>query len=287
MDKATTHEVLSYYNGNSPSHIVVNKADDLRVLRDYARRMGNIFPSIVKPVDTGSSVGVGQNSVVYNLAELESVVNRIITEYDQAVIIEDFLAGKEYGIGILGNLVLPIIEFDLEKVPGNPKVRDPFVKEINHKSYAKPLEFGDGATRQSYLFMAAQAAIVHTALGCNDYSRSDFRQSKKDGKNYFIEVNPLPGLDPKLSDFVSICEFAGIDYDSAVNAILWEAVKRYQGYPEYAERFHESRVGYIREFISPAIESLEMHAEIVPRGNRLVPEIASVPYQLVKAKIHK
>lgn len=286
MDKATTNEMLSYYGVNTPPHIVVSNKDDLKGLRKYALRVENIFPSIVKPLGAGTSIGVGQSSVVHNISDMEEAVQSIIDKYKQAVIIEDFLEGKEYGVGVLGNLVLPIIEFDLNKVPGTPQVRDPIVKEIEHGSYAKPLEYGRGEDRDNYLFMGAETAIAHTVLGCNDYSRSDFRKSEEAGKNYFIEINSLPGLDPRLSDYCSICEFAGIDYDTMINSILWEAIKRYRAEPEYAGQFEDKKVNYINDFISPVMDSLEMYSEIVPRGKALLPEISSISFQLVKAKSH-
>jgi D-alanine-D-alanine ligase len=278
LDKASSIEVLKNYGINVLSHVVF-KSDDYGALKDYAERLERTFPLVVKPVGSGTSIGMDQNSVVQNIDELERAVKKIVSEYKQPAIVQEFLAGDEYAVGILGNFILPIMKMDLRKAPGAPKVRDPEVKELDTDLYSCHAKFDE-----RYAAMAMQAAIVHTALGCNDYSRTDFRENLKDKKSYFLEVNSLPGLDPELSDFTHVCELAGIGYDTMINAILYQAVERYQGSGGYDERFARNRVAYLHEFISPVMDSLELYPRIGPSDDNLPPHIAKASFKMVKAK---
>ena len=192
----------------------------------------------------GTSNGMNQQSVVDNLADLKEAVQKVIVQYGQEALVQQFINGKEFTVGILGDLVLPILEFDLNRMPNQPRVRDESVKEID-SGYSHVARFSDTYTR-----LAAYAAIAHTALSCRDYNRMDFRQAS-DGKVYFLEANPLPGLSPHSSDFPKSAALAGIGYNVMINAVLWQAILRYQSEPEYKQRFSSKRVGYLEDFVNP------------------------------------
>ncbi len=269
LDKALTLEILRNYGINVAPYFVFNDSDSIS---RYTKHLEQAFPLIVKPVSEGTSIGMDQDSVVEDMEQLKASVDRMINEYRQPAMAQQFLEKEEHTVGILGNRILPILKIDLEKMPDKPRIRDPEIKEID-TSYSGPLRFGE-----SYVFLAAQSAIAHTALGCYDYNRLDFRRGK-DGKIYLLEANPLPGLDPVGSDFPKMCDLAGIDYDSMINMILEAAVKRYQGEPEFAGRFPVSRTGHITEFIKPAIDRLETYPTFVSSNNG-----DNISYRLLKVK---
>lgn len=180
------------------------------------------YPLFVKPATEGCSVGVEQSSVVSSEAELRRALHTIINGYGSALV-EDFLQGPEYEIGLVGTVVLPPIGWYLEKIPGNPRVRDPSVKDIEN-DYCVTVD-SDGLHYE----LARQAIQSHTGIGARDYSRSDFRMQRRDSSvPIFLEINLMPGLDPEKSDLPREASLAGIEYQDLVNSIVYVAMKRYQ-----------------------------------------------------------
>lgn len=283
MNKATALEIVKNYGIHVAPSIVFG-TDDLTKLsiRKYAERLEGIFPLIVKPLAEGTSMGMTQNSVVENLEELRTEVKRMIDGYKQPAIVQRFLDGKEYTVGILGNNVLPILQIDLKKIPKQPKVRDHDVKEIDG-DYSVPAKFNE-----AYIYLAAQAAIAHTALSCRDYNRMDFREHS-DGKIYFLEANPLPGLDPSYSDFPKIARLAGISHDNLINMILHESISRYQPIAEFQEKLSAEKVAKIKEYITPIQQSLETYPYVrLEAGVDAQPQDnLNATYQLVRVKKEK
>lgn len=273
MNKADTIEILKNYGIDTAPSIVFDERDKFDMIR-YAKKLEKVFPLVVKPVGEGTSVGMGQYSVVENLEQLKKAVTTVITEYEQPAFVEKYLEGKEYTVGIIGDIILPILSLDLTKIPGNPKVRDPEVKEVDI-DYSRVARFSE-----KYVFLAAQAATAHTALSCNDYNRMDFREDD-DGKIYFLESNPLPGLNPTSSDLPKMAGLAGIGYDVMVNLILYEAIKRYQSDNEFGERFDEKRLEYIRDFINPTMSSLDIYPLNIPTPEEVRSDVS---YKLMKVK---
>jgi len=174
-------------------------------------------------------------------------------------------------VGILGDIVLPVLRLDLSKLPDQPKVRDAEVKEIDI-DHSTAYRFGE-----KYVFLAAQAAIAQTALSWRDYNRMDFREDS-DGKIYFLEANPLPGLNPTTSDFPKMARLAGLSHEVTVNTVLLEAIKRYRNNNYFSERFSDARIDYLREFVSP-VEHLGFFTATIPsKGTE------SGAYRLAKVK---
>jgi D-alanine-D-alanine ligase len=272
LDKATTIEILKSYGINVASHYVFQNLDDAREIQRYAKNLERIFPLFVKPVAEGTSVGMSQDSVVETMEHLRAKIEQVITEYKQPALVQPFLSGREHTVGILGDIVLPILSIDLNKIPEQPKVRDEHVKEID-TAYSAPKRFNE-----KYVLLAAQAAITQNALGFRDYNRMDFREDEK-GKIYFLEVNPLPGLNPSSSDFPKIAGMAGISYDVLVNAVLMEAIKRYQSNSsQFRERFPDERVSHIRAFIEPSLAKLDFYPMHVAA------DMPGLTYKLAKVK---
>lgn len=274
LNKATTIEILQNYGILIAPYFVFEDAD-IPDIKRYITKLEKIFPLIVKPIGEGTSVGMSQESVVDNMNQLKTSIERIIHEYNQPAMVQQFLDGEEYTVGILGDLILPILKINLEKMPNNPKIRDTEVKEIDI-NYSKPARFDE-----SYVWLAAQAAVAHTALSCRDYNRMDFRKHKN-GNIYFLEANPLPGLNPASSDFPKIGKLAGLPYDIMINAVLYEAIKRYQNDKEFACRFQQEMVEHIRGFIQDTMNSLESYHITVSSENTR--NITPTPYRLIKVK---
>jgi D-alanine-D-alanine ligase len=186
------------------------------------------FPLIVKPVAEGSSKGVLKKSVCQSEAELREVVRELVGKYRQPALVEEYIRGREFTVGLLGERrpkVLPPMEIVfLDQEEKNP------VYSFEHKldwtdriRYDVPAKLDPQWMER--LKTAARAAFI--ALGCRDVARIDFRMDEK-GRPCFIECNPLPGLTPDWSDLVLIAKGAGMDYRTLIGEILSGAIRRYR-----------------------------------------------------------
>ena len=186
------------------------------------------FPVIVKPVAEGSSKGVGTTSVVRNEAELRAMAKDIIARYRQAALIEAFVGGREFTVGVLGEKrprVLPPMEVIFcDKTETHP------VYSFAHKlagtsevRYEAPAQLDPVLARN--IERAARKSF--NALGCRDVSRIDVRLDAA-GTVHFIECNPLPGLTPNWSDLCLIAQGAGMSYRALIGAILAPALRRFR-----------------------------------------------------------
>lgn len=185
------------------------------------------FPLIVKPNQEGSSKGVSASaSVVDNEDQLRQVVRDLIDRYRQPALIEDYIAGREFTVGLLGDKrprVLPPMEI-IFKDQGNARpVYDYQIKQEweKHVYYECPAKLS--GTELKAIERVARETFA--ALDCRDVARVDLRMNAR-GELYVIEVNPLPGLTPDYSDLCLIANAAKIDYRSLIGEILAGGLKR-------------------------------------------------------------
>jgi D-alanine-D-alanine ligase len=196
------------------------------------------FPLIVKPNREGSAKGITKTSVVYNESRLYEEIGRIMEEYKQEALVEEFIDGKELTVGVLGNsefLDLPILEIDFSTCRNSGE----YFYSWRMKEYQGSQELGLTPTfycparldRNLTAKVKETAYKAHLSLGCNDISRVDIRLSR-DNIPYVLEVNPLPGLDPKESNFPVMTNSAGMKYEELIGTILKLTIARY-GIGEY------------------------------------------------------
>lgn len=229
LDKARAKEILSYYGIATAKFFVVtslNEVNDLRLS----------FPLIIKPNLEGSSKGIFSSSFVTNKEELKREVERILTEYNEPALVEEFLPGREFTVALLGNgnnvEVLPIIELDYNSFPDN------FIPIYSYEAKwildtsENPLNvFSCPAKIDSLLEQKIKTLVARTfnVLRCRDWSRIDVRLNK-DGDPCIIEINPLPGILPNPNDnscFPKAARTAGYNYTTMINKVLHSAAKRY------------------------------------------------------------
>jgi D-alanine-D-alanine ligase len=194
------------------------------------------WPLMVKPVAEGSSKGVLRKSVAANEAELREVVKELVDRYRQPALIEEYVGGREFTVGLLGErrpVVLPPMEIVFtDKSDKTPIYKFEDKLEANDRiRYEVPARL-DPATLER-LRTAARGAFM--ALGCRDVARLDFRMDDG-GKIYFLECNPLPGLTPGWSDLVLIAQGDGMDYQTLIGEILSGAIRRYKERPAGSRR---------------------------------------------------
>jgi D-alanine-D-alanine ligase len=254
LDKATAKRLVAYDGVTTPRFQVMRSAGD-------PLRPDLAFPLMVKPDREGTSIGITQASKVYDGHALRTQVERILDTYHQPALVEEFIDGTEYTIGLVGSYVLPILAVDLTKIPGQPLVRDVHVKEID-TAFSGSLSFDAAPDR--YRAFAAAAVRAHVALEALDYNRMDFRA--RDGALHFLEANPIPGIDPATSDLPAMARRAGVSHGGLIAMILYEAVRRYATRPAHARRFAEAHE-HLGEIVAAQIGALHICDDLIWRGN--------------------
>lgn len=218
LDKSLAKRVVSLAGVPTPSWAVMRGHE--RLAKDLR------FPLVVKPVAEGSSKGVVGKSVVNDEAELRELIAANVERYGQPALVESYLPGREFTIGLLGERrprALPALEI----VFTDPQVAHP-VYSYGHKTetetgvrFEVPARVPPALAKE----LARVARRAFTALGCRDVARVDLRLDAR-GRVNFVECNPLPGLSPGFSDLCVVAEAAGLRYRDLIAAILEPALRR-------------------------------------------------------------
>lgn len=221
LDKALTKRLLSTYKIKTPAYFTVSP-EEIKLKR------GLRYPVIVKPNAEGSSKGISDISIAQNKKELKALIKKNIDLYNEEMLVEEYIEGSEFTVGVLGNgddtNVFEPMEIKYNKpTQGSFHVYSYTVKQ-HYKEYIK-YKCPSDAPAQVTDEMKKIADTVFKELKCRDFTRMDFRVTE-DGTVYFIEVNPLPGLAPGYSDYPMLAEFCGTDYEPLVVSILRAALKR-------------------------------------------------------------
>lgn len=229
LDKSRTKEILTYHKIPNPKFILADSFDSMK-------NNGLTFPLIVKPISEGSSKGIFSSSFVQNENELENEINRVLNEYDQSALVEEFLPGREFTVGVLGNgteaIALPIVEINYKEFP------EDFVPIYSYEAKwildtkENPLDvFTCPAKVSEELENQIKETVLNAykTLRCKDWSRIDVRLDKNNIPN-IIEVNPIPGILPDPNDnscFPKAARTYGLNYEELVNQVLYVAAKRH------------------------------------------------------------
>ena len=200
------------------------------------------FPLIVKPNQEGSSKGVSASaSVVDDEEALRAVERALLDRYRQPALIEVYIPGREFTVGVLGDRrprVLPPMEILFKDKSNERPVYDFQIKQEweKHVSYQCPAAL----TPAELKAIERVCRETFAALDCRDVARVDLRLTPK-GEFYVIEVNPLPGLTPGYSDLCLIATAAGIEYRTLIGDILEGGLKRLRDKRREAREAAEAR----------------------------------------------
>ena len=202
------------------------------------------YPLFVKPSREGTGMGVGLEAVVKDEQELRQRVDWVIETYRQPALVENYLPGREFTVGILGCQDVavfterpqlynangfhrfPILEIESQQsiTPGvygySAKSKD--LTEAGAPGYLCPAEL-DPQQEEKLHRLALRA---HLAIGAKDVSRVDFRLDAK-GTPYLLEINTLPGLNPAVSDLCIMARAEGLPYNQLILEILDMAASRF------------------------------------------------------------
>ncbi|GIW80731.1 MAG: D-alanine--D-alanine ligase [Gemmatales bacterium] len=181
------------------------------------------FPAIAKPAWEGSSKGIRRRCLARTADELSDIVQSLLAHYQQPVLIEEFIDGEELSVGLVGNDPPEIIGV-LHVVPRQNQqpfiysleVKRDFRRQVGYRLARLPADV--------YERVCLSAQRAYQVLGCRDVARIDFRLH--DNIPYFLEANPIPGLNAEVSDLVILAGLAGWSYDELIEAIVTSAMKR-------------------------------------------------------------
>jgi len=221
LDKDCAKRLVQASGVAVPQGYVVCVEDELA---DLPARHEVGYPAIVKPAWEGSSKGIRSKCLVRQATDLVEAIRSIRVDHRQPILVEEFVQGDELTVGMVGND--PPRQIGIMRVlPNQPtehfvyslEVKRDFRQQVRYECPASLPE----ATLET---IARAARCAWKALGCRDVSRLDFRL--RDGIPYFLEVNPLPGLNPESSDLVILARLAGWTYEQLIEAILQAALER-------------------------------------------------------------
>jgi len=216
LHKGMTKHVIHDLGIPTPEFTVVETTSDIDAVRIP-------FPLFAKPVAEGTGKGISASSRIMTRKDLDSVCRSLLAAFDQPVLLETFMPGREFTVGITGTgeeaLAVGAIEVLLKKdaEPGS-------YSYTNKKKFEEFVEY-----RLVKDEMAQKAIEVSLAawrgLGCRDGGRIDLRADAQ-GVPRFLEVNPLAGLNPEISDLPILCKLAGMSYQELLGRIMDSALKR-------------------------------------------------------------
>lgn len=228
LDKAKTKEIL-IANGipTLPFQVVNGSVKKLK--------RGLKFPLIVKPLSEGSSAGITNKSVVNNEHELWKQVESLKTTFNENVLLEPYLEGREFSIAMLGNppRILPYIESDHSMLPkkylpfDSLEVKWFYELETGGKHLICPAKHVSPRLKRKIDNICLR---LWDAIGVRDWCRIDIRCDKNENP-YVLEVNSPPGCTPPEHDYASyfplIARSCGMDYPQLLQAIIGAALARY------------------------------------------------------------
>ncbi len=220
LDKECAKRLVQSAGVTVARGMVVQPDDDLRSLPKALP-----YTAIVKPAWEGSSKGIRGKCVAETAQELVAAVQEQRQGYRQPILVEEFIQGDELTVGVLGNDP-PRILGVMRVLPTQPEERFIYSLEVKRDwrrrvRYECPAKLAPAA----YKAVEDAALTAYRALGCRDVSRVDFRL--RDGVPYFLEVNPLPGLNPDTGDIVILAGLVGMSHGQLVSEILHSATRRH------------------------------------------------------------
>jgi D-alanine-D-alanine ligase len=221
LDKDCARRLAASAGVTVPAGAVVHPGEDPGETVGEARVP---FPVIVKPAWEGSSKGLaGLKTVVDSPRDLPAVVGALQRSHRQPVLVEEFIDGDELTVGVLGNAP-PRVLGVMCIVPARPTER--FVYNLELKRDVRKVVYQCPAPLPAATLQVVGDAALRAfrVLGCRDVARIDFRH--RDGVPYFLEVNPLPGLNPETSDLPIMARSVGKSHAWLIETILDAALAR-------------------------------------------------------------
>lgn len=214
LDKGATKLMLREHGIPTAPFKVVKTLNDLNDI--------NLpYPLFAKPLAEGTGKGISGKSKIESAAQLKDACTNLLQRFKQPVLVETYLSGREFTVGMLGmddsTRVIGIMEVAIDETRG-----------IGNYGYGNKTDFFDHISyslldekKEPALFKAVHDIAVASwrALNCRDGGRLDIRCDDQ-GVPHIMEINPLAGLRPGFSDLVVLCDLAGMDHPTLIREIV-------------------------------------------------------------------
>ncbi len=214
LDKGLTKNILNLAKIPTPAYQILEQNTPIKTTLK--------FPLFLKPLYEGASKGIDENAIIYTKDSLVKRTKWLWDNYQQPVLLEKYLSGREFTVGILGTgsdaRAIGAMEISLAE---NRKVYGFFVKE----NYEKLTSYTFNITPPLRRKLFETALKSWRALGCRDAGRVDIRLDENGIPNV-LELNTLPGLHHIHSDLPIIARSTGINFTELIDEILHHALKR-------------------------------------------------------------
>ena len=222
LDKPLTKQLVKAAGVETPPWMVINSVNDLKNMREKDVPL----PAFIKPAYEGSSKGIRLTSRADTLKKVKLAARTLFEKYSQPVLVEGYIAGEEVTVGMVGNSPPSIVGI-MHVVPRKKFKTFVYSLEVkrdwrNLVEYECPAKFNSKIIKR----ITQSSLKAYRALGCRDFSRMDFRLGSN-GIPYFLEVNPLPGLNPSSGDLPIMSYKMGWTYNRLIRAIFESALARY------------------------------------------------------------
>lgn len=209
MSKDLTRKVLIASGVNMARGITIEKEERYETIKDKL-----FVPAVVKPSNGGSSVGV---TIVNTVEELETAIAEA-KKYDSVIVVEEYIKGREFSVGVIEGKALPIIEIIPKQ--GFYDYKNKYQAGMTEEICPAHLSDEDRTAMQK------EAEKAYKALGLNVYSRIDFILSSVNNLPYCLEANTLPGMTP-TSLLPQEARADGIEYADLCEKIIEISLKKY------------------------------------------------------------
>ncbi|NLV73915.1 MAG: D-alanine--D-alanine ligase [Chloroflexi bacterium] len=219
LDKAVTKQLVRSHGLPTADFAVARSVEDLA-------SVALPYPLFAKPLAEGTGKGISTASRVGDTTELRRTVAALLQEFNQPVLIETYLPGREFTVGITGNgaqaNVLGMLEVLVQAS------HDAVYSYENKENWQKLVHYGVPGEPEVAQAVSQLALASYHALDCRDAARVDIRLDTGGTPN-FLEVNPLPGLNPIHSDLPMIAYRAGVTYRELIGRVIQAALARQDG----------------------------------------------------------
>jgi len=216
LDKGLTKNIVREFDIPTADFFVLKSMDEID-------NVNLPYPLFAKPIAEGTGKGITANSKIADKEELNKVCAELLEKFNQPVLIETFLSGDEFTVGIVGTGIEAKVVAVMEIVLGDNAEADVYSYD-NKENYEDRVAY-KLASEENAKKCEEIALKSWSALKCRDGGRVDVRMDSNGIVN-FIEVNPLAGLNHITSDLPIMCKLKGKSFISLIQDILESTVKR-------------------------------------------------------------
>lgn len=239
LNKARVKEILNYHDIPTALHFIATSPSKLDEEGYY--RLKDKYPLIVKPSREDASIGIENNSIVHDEAQLKKRIEFVLDKHNQPALVEQFIDGREINVSVVGNvvndindlIVFPISEIDFSALPSEL----PKIVSYNSKWMYNTVEFAgtkavcpaQNLSPELEALIQKTAKTVYHLIGASDYARVDFRV--KDGIPYVLELNPNPDISSDVDEdtgFTRSGKAYGWTYEQMISNVIEFAWERWQ-----------------------------------------------------------